>query len=589
MPLLLEDAVREAMRRDPRQPLALISPPGGGKSTAARLLMSQEEFAGYRQDDHLRRLDPVEEEETHLYLRHEARPLQDSAHALEVRLCRWGEDEFIEYLIARHPDACGGVIQRLREAEDVGLLGGVPELCVLIMDRMAQDEALTTVRATLGALLEELWPEDVTPRVAQRFSLASLVHAGTGLARRAVRWQARLRLPRALRRLLRHRLIRAMLAAEDFVASLVRGDASMVWEEWPPQELCVEASRWLDARPEVAAELEAALARLPEGYRPVAVSLLMYCDPGWRPPGEVPLYLHGLDVGEICWRGVRVVDDDWRGADFAGAVLQGAEFHNCNLNRIDFCGARLRRAHIEDVYLNRSDLSGADLTGAALHAVTLVGARLDEASLIGTRIQHCNLSGARFDGADLSGAVLRWVRLEGCDLRHLAMQRTRFFKCEMDAVLLEGIRGADLVFLACDLAGARLTDACLPAADLRHSNLSGAELAGVDLHGADLRHVKFSFASFHAGSTREGVSSDGVTPVWEHPPVYSQDHSLWGHLAPELVRKADLRGADLRGASLHACDFYLVDVRGARMDEWQVEYLRKCGAIFEDWEAQAGA
>jgi uncharacterized protein YjbI with pentapeptide repeats len=47
------------------------------------------------------------------------------------------------------------------------------------------------------------------------------------------------------------------------------------------------------------------------------------------------------------------------------------------------------------------------------------------------------------------------------------------------------------------------------------------------------------------------------------------------------VRKANLRCCDLRGAHVEDCDFYLVDLRGARLDAGQVEWLRRCRAILD--------
>jgi uncharacterized protein YjbI with pentapeptide repeats len=47
------------------------------------------------------------------------------------------------------------------------------------------------------------------------------------------------------------------------------------------------------------------------------------------------------------------------------------------------------------------------------------------------------------------------------------------------------------------------------------------------------------------------------------------------------VRKANLRNCDLRGARIDETDFYLVDVRGARMDAAQHRWLRRCRAILD--------
>ena len=52
-------------------------------------------------------------------------------------------------------------------------------------------------------------------------------------------------------------------------------------------------------------------------------------------------------------------------------------------------------------------------------------------------------------------------------------------------------------------------------------------------------------------------------------------------MAPEEIRKANLRGADLRGALVMKTDFYLVDLRDAKYDAEQELHFRRCGAILE--------
>ncbi|HEU4419063.1 MAG TPA: pentapeptide repeat-containing protein, partial [Planctomycetota bacterium] len=60
------------------------------------------------------------------------------------------------------------------------------------------------------------------------------------------------------------------------------------------------------------------------------------------------------------------------------------------------------------------------------------------------------------------------------------------------------------------------------------------------------------------------------------------DESLDDHFrAPEEVRKANLRRCDLRGAIVEGTDFYLVDVRGARLEPEQREWLKRCRAIVD--------
>jgi uncharacterized protein YjbI with pentapeptide repeats len=51
---------------------------------------------------------------------------------------------------------------------------------------------------------------------------------------------------------------------------------------------------------------------------------------------------------------------------------------------------------------------------------------------------------------------------------------------------------------------------------------------------------------------------------------------------PEEVRKANLRGADLRGITADGVDFYLVDLRDAKLDPALRVQALQTGAILED-------
>ena len=62
---------------------------------------------------------------------------------------------------------------------------------------------------------------------------------------------------------------------------------------------------------------------------------------------------------------------------------------------------------------------------------------------------------------------------------------------------------------------------------------------------------------------------------------YTDDSTEQAFKSPEEIRKANLRGADLRGAIIIGVDFYLVDLRGARLDPKQLPHIRRSGAILE--------
>ena len=65
------------------------------------------------------------------------------------RLARWDQDDAIEYLLATDREACASVMGRLGRAGDFDFLGGIPELCSVVLDRMARDETIGDVRTAL--------------------------------------------------------------------------------------------------------------------------------------------------------------------------------------------------------------------------------------------------------------------------------------------------------------------------------------------------------------------------------------------------------------------------------------------------------
>ena len=71
------------------------------------------------------------------------------AGVVSYRLAPRGDDELAEYLLAMHPAACRSVMTRLRAAPDPRLPHGLPELWRIVLDRMAEDESVTSVSDAL--------------------------------------------------------------------------------------------------------------------------------------------------------------------------------------------------------------------------------------------------------------------------------------------------------------------------------------------------------------------------------------------------------------------------------------------------------
>lgn len=202
----------------------------------------------------------------------------------------------------------------------------------------------------------------------------------------------------------------------------------------------------------------------------------------------------------------------------------------------------LRGRDLRYAVLDRSDLHQADLTGA----------NLDEASLVGS-----DLRGAWLQCADLNQLLLT-------DDRELAVctsaRRADFSRARLAAVRMTGI----------DLAGGRLEEASMEAAELAYSQLIGANFASARLDKADLTGgVQAQGANFLIGSLQGADLTGAQLQFADFSSAIMQGAVLnLAHLEGAVLRDADLEGASLQqvrlqGADLTGARISAVDLRGA--------------------------
>ena len=87
--------------------------------------------------------------------------------------CAWTNDDLVEYLLARHPQRCGSVMQRLA-GRPIDVMHGRPETCRAVLDRMAEDENLLRWAALSAAMVQDALATAKMLTVAREFALASL-------------------------------------------------------------------------------------------------------------------------------------------------------------------------------------------------------------------------------------------------------------------------------------------------------------------------------------------------------------------------------------------------------------------------------
>ena len=108
-----------------------------------------------------------------------------------------------------------------------------------------------------------------------------------------------------------------------------------------------------------------------------------------------------------------------------------------------------------------------------------------------------------------------------------------------------------------------------------------ARMAEIDWEECDLRRANLQECDFHYGSTRCGLVDSPYPSHGTRTGFYTDDYNDRHYRKAEEIRKANLRGCDLRGAKIDGTDFYLVDLRDAKLDPSQRKQLAAGGAILD--------
>jgi uncharacterized protein YjbI with pentapeptide repeats len=596
--LPLEDEVRALIEARARGMIQITGPAGSGKTTALRHLAAVL-FPGAVTLIDDSPLTTVKSLSSGLvvYATREPRP---QPYLAVYRMAPWGEDEWIEYLLAVHRERCGSVVKRLRSAPDRDLLPPLPEVWKVVLDEMAAEEAVAGVRQAVQRLLAwELFHPDLRTAV-QTGCLKLFLPAGSILSRPEENfgWFPS---PNPLWHVLRHEAVQVMLAAERIVSDLRDQLGCNYLHCRLPRALVREVAAQAIAVPEALEHLRSFMAGKPAFRQAMTASILHATETGWAPESDQSPRLCGAYLEGAAWPYIRLPKADLREADLGGAYLHEANLAGADAGRARLSGATLQGADLTEFRAYQADLTGADLSRvkaekAVFEGAVLERANLDNAVFRTARFAEAKLAGASFLEADLSGAVLKGAditdadftnaNLEGASLAKLSLRKAtftgaRFVRADLRDCDLEYLQLPAAEFDDADLEGAYLTGSWMPEACFESASLRQAGLADINWAGANLRCADLTGASFHAGSSRSGLVFSPIASEGSRTGFYTDDSEEQYFKAPEQIRKANLCGADLRGAVLENVDFYLVDLRGALFDPEQEQHFRRCRAILE--------
>jgi uncharacterized protein YjbI with pentapeptide repeats len=523
-------------------------------------------------------------------------------------------DEVIEYLLGMHRGCCDSVMRRCRLANDREILKGNPELWQHVLDVLAVDEGILTIKEALRHVVEARLPVGTARELASNWCLAILL----GDAKLGAKYRCRLErlcdFPHLLR-LLWHVPVLLMLASERIADELRSGKSCPVLSHVIARELVLECAALIRNDQSALDRLKSIMLSRSWELQPTAASILHAADIGWHPeppvtsgwrkllPGQGVFgpRLHGAYLQNAAWPGIVLSGSDLSDADFSNAGLTGANLDDAiatcvNLRGATLTGASLERVKAEGACLAGAELScvraskgqfqhvdaeracfeGAMLKNASFRGAKLTGTKFVRSNLVGvdlfsSEIADADFSQVEFQGARLDGLVLHVAEFRNCSFRGAYLRN-----CDLEGMVLPG---AD--FRRTILKGALFTGSVMPRASFRGAKLVNTGLAEIEWEHADLRGADLRGASFHMGSSRSGLVDSPIASLGTRTGFYTDDYNEQDFKSPEEIRKANLRGADLRGAKIDGVDFYLVDLRDALYDASQEQQLRSTGAILE--------
>lgn len=615
----LQDVVQQYVSEGKMGCVAVCGASGSGRTTALRHVAAH--LPG---DAPVRFLDqPTREEVTahagrsdQLSLYTNSKPF-DFEHLATYQISSWTRDDLIEYLLARHKEVCRDVMDRLDQLKRRNLLNGNPGLWSMVLDTMARDESAVDVYGIILAYLREQLSGAGMMDLAGLYGYTSILD-GRGL--RSVHEpldpkpcskpeQLPGHLFQTLRRALpdsslpgrlKHQGVRTLLAS-DFILGRLRAEQPKFLHPDLPFSVVDLLSESARKSEELTQQLRALSFGSEVGPQAMSASILQAAHGDWVPQENAPFNISGGYFENVRWDGRRFHMGQMGRADLRRAGFKDARLDCCELRGADISHACFDGCVLQNSYASKANFRRCSLRNASVENCYFFGSNFSRACLSSGRFLGCDFDEADFTDADLSFADLESSQLRGAQLRGANLTDANLRDVSLTSVCLCETECTGAMFVGADLSHADLGEIQIPDADFRGAKLVGAELTGsvmpracfrdavlretglgeIQWENADLRGADLRGATFHMGSTRSGKVDSYIACEGSKTGFYTEEVEEQHFKAAEEIRKANLKGADLRGARLADVDFYLVDLRDAKLDEKALPHLRRCGAILK--------
>src|SRR4051812_5295310 len=164
-------------------------------------------------------------------------------HLAAFRMAPWTNDDAIEYLLAKRPDRCASVMDRLKQSPTGATTQGLPRLWAIVLDEMIASDAIATPAEALRHHLAARLTDETVRHRASAYCLRQFMRPGPGPGENHAGPPAYLsREDRGLARLICHPPVQLLLAAQRVVWDLAGGKGRRLLHRPMPVDLLREVS-----------------------------------------------------------------------------------------------------------------------------------------------------------------------------------------------------------------------------------------------------------------------------------------------------------------------------------------------------------